>query len=43
LIDAQSTLVMLRDSSELVVAASSGYADPQRGRRVPVSGSFWRR
>ena len=41
LIDAQSTLVMLRDGSELVVAASSGYADPPRGRRVPVSGSFW--
>ena len=41
LIDAQSTLVMLRDGSELVVAASSGYADPPRGWRVPVSGSFW--
>jgi len=41
LLDAQSTLVMLRDGSELVVAASSGYADPPRGRRVPVSGSFW--
>jgi GAF domain-containing protein len=40
LIDAQSTLVMLRDGSELVVAASSGHADPPRGRRVPVSGSF---
>ena len=41
LIDAQSTLVMLRDGSELVVAASSGHADPPRGRRVPVLGSFW--
>jgi two-component system, NarL family, sensor histidine kinase DevS len=41
LIDAQSTLVMLRDDSELVVAASSGYAEPPRGRRVPVSGCFW--
>ena len=41
LIDAQSTLVMLRDGSELVVAASSGYADPPGGRRVPVSGPFW--
>ena len=40
LIDAQSTLVMLRDGSELVVAASSGHADPPRGRRVPVLGSF---
>ena len=42
LIDARSTLVMLRDGSELVVAASSGYANVPRGRRVPVSGPFWR-
>jgi GAF domain-containing protein len=41
LIDAQSTLVMLHDGSELVVAASSGYADPPRGQRVAASGSFW--
>ena len=41
LMDAQATLVMLRDGSELVVAASSGYADPPHGRRVPVSGSIW--
>jgi len=41
LIDARSTLVMLRDGSELVVAASSGYADPPRGRRVPVSACLW--
>ena len=41
LIDAQSTLVLLRDASELVVAASSGHANPPRGQRVPVSGSLW--
>ena len=41
LLDAQSTLVMLRDGAELVVAASSGYADPLCGRRVPVSASSW--
>ena len=39
LIDAQSTLLMLGDGSKLVVAASSGYADPPRGQRVPVPGS----
>ena len=39
LIDAQSTLLVLGDGSELVVAASSGYADPPRGQRVPVPGS----
>jgi len=41
LIDAQSRLVMLRDRAELVIAASSGNADPPRGRRVPVSDPLW--
>jgi signal transduction histidine kinase len=39
LVEARSVLILLRQGSELVVAASAGHVDHAQGRRVPVSGS----
>src|SRR6185312_5790151 len=39
LIDARSIVIMLREGDELVVAASAGHADGDRGRRLPIAGS----
>ncbi len=39
LVDARAMLIMLREGSELVVAASAGYAADVHGHRLPVSGS----
>jgi signal transduction histidine kinase len=39
LIEAQTVLIMLREGSELVVAAAAGHAINARGRRLPISGS----
>jgi len=39
LVDARAVLIMLRDGTELVVAASAGYADAAPGHRVPIAGS----
>ncbi len=39
LVDARSVLIMLRDRSELVVAATAGHSTGANGHRVPISGS----
>ena len=39
LVDARAMLIMLREGSELVVAASAGYAADVHGHRLSVSGS----
>jgi signal transduction histidine kinase len=39
LVDAHSVLIMLREGSELVVAATAGHATGARGQRVPISRS----
>ena len=39
LVEAQSVVIMLRDGSELVIAASAGHAAGARGHRLPISDS----
>ena len=40
LIDARAVLIMLRSGSDLVVAASAGYAADTGGRRLPIAASM---
>ena len=39
LVDAHAILIMIRDDSDLVVAASAGYASDARGVRLPIAES----
>jgi signal transduction histidine kinase len=39
LVDAHAVLIMIRDDSDLVVAASAGYASDARGVRLPIAES----
>jgi signal transduction histidine kinase len=39
LVAARSLVILLRDDDELLVAATAGYAEGARGRRLPISGS----
>jgi len=39
LVDAHAVLIMIRDHSDLVVAASAGYASDARGFRLPIAES----
>jgi signal transduction histidine kinase len=39
LVEARTVLIMLREGSALVIAASAGHAADARGRRLPISGS----
>jgi signal transduction histidine kinase len=39
LVDARAVLIMLKEGSDLVVAALAGHAEDSRGRRLPISGS----